>query len=107
MIGKARSASGVQMRTISHSDLMTVVNGERKFVIGDLLIYSDFIMCSLENDSTPVFLLHEERLMASNIHEFSPGLSEEPLISCKSKGPVEPDICPVCGHPESTLLASQ
>jgi hypothetical protein len=56
--------------TISHSDLMTEVNGERKFVIGDLLIYSDFIMCSLENDSTPVFLLHEERLMASNIHEF-------------------------------------
>ncbi len=55
---------------ISHSDMMIRVTGERKFVIGDFLIYSDFITCSLENDSTPVFLLHEERRMASNIHEF-------------------------------------
>jgi hypothetical protein len=55
---------------IGHSDLIVEVNGERKFVIGDLLIHSDFITCSLENDSTPVFLLHEERQMASNIYEF-------------------------------------
>jgi hypothetical protein len=55
---------------ISHSDLMIKVDGERKFVIGDVLIYSDFIACSLENDSTPVLLLHEKRRMASNIREF-------------------------------------
>ncbi len=55
---------------ISHSDMMIEVNGEKQFVIGDLLIYSDFITCSLENDSTPVFLLNEERRMASNIQEF-------------------------------------
>jgi hypothetical protein len=55
---------------ISHSDLTIEVNGERKFVIGDFLIYSDFITCSLENDSSPVFLLYEERRMGSNIHEF-------------------------------------
>jgi hypothetical protein len=55
---------------ISHSDLMIEVNGESKFAIGDTLIYSDFIMCSLENDSTPVFLLDEGRRMASNIREF-------------------------------------
>ena len=55
---------------IGHSDLMIKVDGERKFVIGDVLIYSDFIACSLENDSTPVFLLHEKRRMASNIKEF-------------------------------------
>ena len=55
---------------ISHSDLMIKVDGERKFVIGDVLIYSDFIACSLENDATPVFLLHEKRRMASNIKEF-------------------------------------
>jgi hypothetical protein len=55
---------------LSHSDLAVETNGERKFVIGDLLIYSDFITCSLENDSTPVSLLHEGRRMGSNIHEF-------------------------------------
>ncbi|HEY1851517.1 MAG TPA: SMI1/KNR4 family protein [Candidatus Binataceae bacterium] len=55
---------------ISHSDLMITVDGEMKFVIGDLLIYSDFIACSLENDSTPVFLLHEGKQMASNINKF-------------------------------------
>jgi hypothetical protein len=55
---------------ISHSHLTAELKGERKFVIGDLLIDSDFIACSLENDSTPVFLVHEERRMASNIHEF-------------------------------------
>jgi hypothetical protein len=59
---------------ISHSDMMKKVDGERRFVIGDILIYSDFITCSLENDWSPVFLLEEERRMASNIHEFFEGL---------------------------------
>jgi len=65
---------------IGHSDLMIEVDGERKFVIGDVLIYSDFIACSLENDSTPVFLLHEEKRMASNITSSLSSLSEEPSI---------------------------
>ena len=55
---------------IGHSDLMIEINGEKKFAIGDLLIYSDFIVCSLENDSTPIFLLHEGRPIASSINEF-------------------------------------
>jgi hypothetical protein len=50
--------------------MMIELNGERKFVIGGILIYSDFITCSLENASSPVFLLDEERQMASKIHEF-------------------------------------
>lgn len=49
---------------------MKKLDGERKFAIGDILIDSDFIMCALENDSTPVFLLHEERQLAGNIREF-------------------------------------
>ena len=49
---------------IGHSDLMIEINGEKKFAIGDLLIYSDFVGCSLENDSTPIFLLHERRPIA-------------------------------------------
>jgi hypothetical protein len=55
---------------ISHSDMMTEVNGNKRFLIGDVLIYSDFLTCSLENDSTPGLLLYEGRPMASSINEF-------------------------------------
>ena len=55
---------------ISRSEMMKKFDGERAYAIGDLLIDSDFIMCDLENDSTPIFLLHEERHLAANIHEF-------------------------------------
>ena len=37
---------------ISRSEMMKKLDGERKYAIGDILIDSDFIMCSLENDST-------------------------------------------------------
>jgi hypothetical protein len=40
---------------ISRSQAMKKLDGERKYAIGDILIDSDFIMCALENDSTPVF----------------------------------------------------
>jgi len=55
---------------ISRSKTMKKLDGERTYAIGDFLIDSDFIMCSLENDSTPVFLLHEEKQLAANINEF-------------------------------------
>jgi hypothetical protein len=55
---------------LSHSAMMLEENGERNFVIGDILIYSDFIACSLENDSTPVFFREEKRQLATNIYEF-------------------------------------
>jgi hypothetical protein len=55
---------------ISRSEMMKKIDGERAYAIGDMLIDSDFIMCALENDSTPVFFLYEERHLAANIHEF-------------------------------------
>jgi hypothetical protein len=55
---------------ISHSDMMIELDGDRKFVIGDFLVYSDFISCSLENDSTPTFLLEEKKQMSLTIHQF-------------------------------------
>lgn len=55
---------------ISRSKMIEKLDGERKYAVGDILVDSDFIMCALENDSTPVFLLHEERPLAANVREF-------------------------------------
>ena len=55
---------------ISRSETTKKLDGERTYAIGDILIDSDFVMCSLEDDSTPVFLLHEEKQLAANINEF-------------------------------------
>ena len=50
---------------ISRSKMMKKFDGERRYAIGDILIDSDFIMCALENDSTPISFLHEERHLAA------------------------------------------
>jgi len=67
---KSQICIGGIEEVISRSEKMRKLDGERKYAIGDILIDSDFIMCALENDSTPIFLLHEQRHLAANIHEF-------------------------------------
>lgn len=67
---KSQICIGRTRDVISRSKTMKKLDGERKYAIGDILIDSDFIMCALENDSTPIFLLHEQRQLAANIHEF-------------------------------------
>ena len=67
---KSQIGIGGTEDVINRSEMMKKLDGERKYAIGDILIDSDFIMCALENDSTPVFLLHEERHLAANIHGF-------------------------------------
>jgi hypothetical protein len=48
-------------RIIEHKDLSVQEDGKRYFAIGDILIDSDFIMCCLEQDFEPMFLLYEKR----------------------------------------------
>jgi hypothetical protein len=72
---KSQICIGGTEEVISRSKTIRKLDGERKYAIGDILIDSDFIMCALENDSTPVFLLHEKRHLAANIHEFFAGLT--------------------------------
>jgi hypothetical protein len=67
---KSQICIGCTEDVISRSKTMKKLDGERKYAIGDMLIDSDFIMCALENDSTPIFLLHEQRHLAANVHEF-------------------------------------
>ena len=67
---KSQICIGSTADVISRSKTMKKLDGERRYAIGDVLIDSDFIMCALENDSTPVFLLHEEKRLAPNIREF-------------------------------------
>jgi hypothetical protein len=67
---KSQICIGGTEDVISRSKTMKKLDGERKYAIGDVLIDSDFIVCALENDSTPIFLLHEQRPLAANVHEF-------------------------------------
>jgi hypothetical protein len=57
-------------RTIKEKHLARMIDGRQYHPIGDLLIDSDFVMCCLERQSEPVFLLHDEWKMASTAEEF-------------------------------------
>jgi hypothetical protein len=56
-------------RILEYASITVRVADHTFYPIGDLLIDSDFIMCSLEKRSD-VFLLHEERQLASDVPEF-------------------------------------
>jgi hypothetical protein len=55
---------------IEGKHLVRMIDGKQYHPIGDLLIGSDFVMCCLEKQSEPVFLLHDGWKMASTAEEF-------------------------------------
>jgi hypothetical protein len=57
-------------RMIAEKHLARTIVGKQYHPIGDLLIGSDFVMCCLERQAEPVFLLHDQWKMASTIEEF-------------------------------------
>jgi hypothetical protein len=52
------------------ADMSFELNQERYFPIGDLLIDSDFLMCSLATGTSPVVLLVEKRELAPTVTTF-------------------------------------
>jgi hypothetical protein len=56
-------------RVLEYTSISVKVAGSTFYPIGDLLIDSDFVMCSLDKGST-VFLLYERRPLASDVLEF-------------------------------------
>jgi hypothetical protein len=57
-------------RMIEEKHLAKMIDGKQYHPIGDLLIDSDFVMCCLERQSEPVFLLYDAWKMASTAEEF-------------------------------------
>jgi hypothetical protein len=57
-------------RMIRETHLAKSIDGKQYHPIGDLLIDSDFVMCCLERQSEPVFLLFDGWKMASTAEEF-------------------------------------
>jgi hypothetical protein len=59
------------MERIAESvDLSTTVGTDKYFAIADLMIDSDFLMCCLEKQPTPILLLYERRELASSLSDF-------------------------------------
>jgi hypothetical protein len=50
--------------------MSVVVDEEKYFAIGDLLIDSDFVMCSLGRKEAPVFLLYDNRCLSPTVDGF-------------------------------------
>jgi hypothetical protein len=57
-------------RIVNLKSMSVVVDEERYFAIGDLLIDSDFVMCSLERKEAPVFLLYDKRCRSPTVDGF-------------------------------------
>lgn len=57
-------------RITENLNLRTQVDNQMYFPIGDLLVDSDFLMSSLEDDNKPVFLLYERRKLAESLQTF-------------------------------------
>ena len=57
-------------RIVNLKSMSVVVDEERYFAIGDLLIDSDFVMCSLERKEAPVFLLNENKCLSPTVDGF-------------------------------------
>jgi hypothetical protein len=81
-------------RVSEHGDLITGGGCERYFLIGDLLIDSDFLMCCLSNENAPILLQYERRQPAPGLAAFI-----ERLIAG------EFDFCRVCSEWTSDTLA--
>jgi hypothetical protein len=76
-------------RMIEQKHLARTIDGKRYHPIGDLLIGSDFVMCCLEKQSAPVFLLHDQWKMASTAGEFFEKLTSgalDPVSPRSSQG---------------------
>jgi hypothetical protein len=55
---------------LQNRSLSVQVERKKYFAIGDLLIDSDFVMCCLEIESAPIFLLYEKRELAPTASTF-------------------------------------
>ena len=52
---------------VEHLYLSKLVNGERFWAIGDLLMHSDFIAADLADDQSPILLLEESRTISPSL----------------------------------------
>src|SRR6202044_2358252 len=57
-------------RIVQCSNSSVGVGTEKYLPIGDFLIDSDFLMCCLEKQPDPVFLLYEQRELGNNLSGF-------------------------------------
>lgn len=57
-------------RILESRSMSFEVGQERYFAVGDLLIDSDFIMCCLQKETSPVVLLYEKRELAPSASAF-------------------------------------
>jgi hypothetical protein len=57
-------------RIIEQQKLSIMVDDRTYFAMGDILIDSDFVMCCLEDESAPLFLLYENRELAPTARAF-------------------------------------
>jgi hypothetical protein len=57
-------------KIVSLKGMSVVVDEEKYFAISDLLIDSDFVMCSLGRKEAPVFLLYDNRCLSPTVDVF-------------------------------------
>jgi hypothetical protein len=74
-------------RMVKEKHFARTIDGKQYHPIGDLLIGSDFVMCCLERQSEPVFLLYEGWKMASTAEEFFEKLTSGALDPVSPRSP--------------------
>jgi hypothetical protein len=57
-------------RILENRGLSIGIDDEKYYAVGDLLIDSDFLMCCLEKENRPIFLLYEKRKLAPSASIF-------------------------------------